>query len=316
MASVAEKETAQGGMLFSRQSAYPSAEVRASIAAARDRVYGEIDRLNLWGAVAELDSKGYCVLPPERAAAPGFAKALADALLRCSAEDNGVEPDVEKGTTHENLLSRHGNVEIIEPLLHRDRIFREAPMNENLLAVVTYLLGESCQLISNSGQIKGPGAHHLPLHTDQGLSGGPTSFTSLANVCNAVWVLTDYSEAEGATSFVPGSHRLCRHPTEGEILDPANYTPLDVKAGSILIWHGNTWHGSVPRTKPGLRLGVIHFFARWNFGHRVNAGLTTHITDEQVAEMPPRFAYMIGKKAAITRDESGTAPAALYSEFG
>ena len=30
--------------------------------------------------------------------------------------------------------------------------------------------------------------------------------------------------------------------------------PAEAPAGSLLIWHGNTWHGVPPRTTPGLRL--------------------------------------------------------------
>ena len=249
----------QDEMLFARDSALFTKDVQQAIADARSRVFGEIDRLDLWRVVGELDANGFAVIPPEDAAPPGFTASVREALLEVAAQDSGVTPDIEKGTTHENVLSRHGNVELIEPLLHRHSIFPEGMLNERLLAVVTYLLGESCVLLSNTGQIKGPGIHYLPFHADQGLAAGSVSLSSTATVCNAVWVLSDYTADNGATCFVPGSHKLCRHPTEAEARDRSLYKPLDVKAGSILIWHGNTWHGAVPRKAPGLRLGIILF---------------------------------------------------------
>jgi ectoine hydroxylase-related dioxygenase (phytanoyl-CoA dioxygenase family) len=32
--------------------------------------------------------------------------------------------------------------------------------------------------------------------------------------------------------------------------------------GSLVVWHGNTWHGAVARTSPGLRISLILYFCR------------------------------------------------------
>jgi ectoine hydroxylase-related dioxygenase (phytanoyl-CoA dioxygenase family) len=271
---------------------------------------GEIDRLNLWRSVVELDMRGYTVIPPELAAPAGFADSLRDALLEVSAEESGVVPDATAGETHKDILTRHGSVELIEPLIHRHPIFQDALLNERGLALVTYLLGESCGLLSSTGQIKGPGKHYLPLHSDIGLTRGPGPFSLMADVCNAVWVLSDYSADNGATCIVPGSHKLCRNPTESEINDISLYQPLEIKAGSILVWHGNTWHGAVPRKSPGLRLGIIQYFGRWflNRGH-----LAGPFTAEEIARRPPRFARLIGAPGSSSLSSP---PAAYFSPFG
>ena len=33
-------------------------------------------------------------------------------------------------------------------------------------------------------------------------------------------------------------------------------------AGSAILWHGATWHGSFPRKKPGLRINLSAYFCR------------------------------------------------------
>lgn len=296
--------------LFVRSEVILTKEVEEEISAARERVLGEIDRLNLWRAVVELDVRGFTVIPPEHAAPAAFVQALRDALLEVSAQDTGVEPDATSGETHKDILTRHGSVELIEPLIHRHPIFQDALLNEHTLALVTYLLGESCGLISSTGQIKGPGKHYLPLHADIGLTRGPGPFSQMADVCNAVWVLSDYSADNGATCIVPGSHKLCRNPMQPEINDLSLYKPLEIEAGSILIWHGNTWHGAVPRKNPGLRLGIIQYFGRWflNRGH-----LASHFTEEEIARRPPRFARLIGAQGS---NSSSSPPAAYFSQFG
>jgi ectoine hydroxylase-related dioxygenase (phytanoyl-CoA dioxygenase family) len=296
--------------LFARSEVILTKEVEGEISAARERVLGEIDRLNLWRAVGELDMRGFTVIPPEDAAPAGFAAAVREALLEVSEQESGVRPDADSGATHKDILTRHGSVELIEPLIHMHPIFQDALLNEPALALVTYLLGESCGLISSTGQIKGPGEHYLPLHADVGLTRGPGPFSLTADVCNAVWVLSDYSADNGATCIVPGSHKLCRNPNLSEIKDMSLYKALDIKAGSILVWHGNTWHGAVPRRSPGLRLGIIQYFGRWflNRGH-----LAANFTEKEIARRPPRFARLIGAPGS---NSLSSPPAAYFSQFG
>jgi ectoine hydroxylase-related dioxygenase (phytanoyl-CoA dioxygenase family) len=303
-------DDAQEEPLFTRSGTIMTKAVEAQVDAARRRVLAEIARLDLWQAAVELDVNGYTVISAEKVGPPEFAAALRDALLDVSAEDSGVTPDAEGGSTHVNTLSRHGQVELIEPLVHRRRIFQEALVNEAAMALVTYMLGESCGLIANSGQIKGPGKHYLPLHSDAGLTFGAGPFPITPHTCNAVWVLSDYNAENGATCMVAGSHKLCRHPTEAEVRDMSYYQPLEIKAGSILVWHGNTWHAAVPRNAPGLRLGIIQYFGRANH----NKGRYRQLfTEEQIASLPPRFNRVIGNPGQTLED---AAPAALFSQYG
>ena len=281
----------QDGPLFARAEAVLTKDVEEEISAARERVLDNIARYDLWRNAVELDVNGFTVIPPEKVAPAGFAESVRNALLEISANDTGVKPDSVNGSTHSEILSRHGQVELVEPLIHRHPLFQQALLNERALALVTYLLGESCGLLSSSGQIKGPGKHYLPLHSDQGLTYGPEPFPLTAHVCNAVWVLSDYTADNGATCIVPGSHKLCRNPTLAETQDLSLYTPLDVKAGSILIWHGNTWHGALPRKNPGLRIGIIQYFGR---GHQNRGHLAKLFTKEQFAALPPRFSRLMG----------------------
>jgi ectoine hydroxylase-related dioxygenase (phytanoyl-CoA dioxygenase family) len=86
-------------------------------------------------------------------------------------------------------------------------------------------------------------------------------------VANCNFALTDYTEAKGALAMVPGSHRHARQPTRyevglaGERRNP-HVIPIEVSAGSAIVWHGNTWHGSFPRKAPGLRINLAMYFCR------------------------------------------------------
>ena len=38
--------------------------------------------------------------------------------------------------------------------------------------------------------------------------------------------------------------------------------PVEVPAGTAIVWHGNTWHGSFPRKMPGLRINLAAYYCR------------------------------------------------------
>ena len=81
-------------------------------------------------------------------------------------------------------------------------------------------------------------------------------------------MLTDYADdADGPTVMVPGSQRFGRVPVGAEQQFwrddyPHEVVPLRAPAGSVAVWHGNLWHGAMVRTNPGLRMALVHYWAR------------------------------------------------------
>jgi ectoine hydroxylase-related dioxygenase (phytanoyl-CoA dioxygenase family) len=202
-----------------------------------------------------------------------------------------VKVDRDSGLTFAHNNSPYGVVHSEFALLAEDPIFEQALMNEAVLALVTYLVGESCFLSHQRGAIKGPGDQYLPMHADPS---GPAPYTPYSQVCNATFALTDYTVDGGTTCFVPGSHRLCRQPTRDEAIDLSSFVPIKVPAGSVIVWHGNTWHGALPRKEPGIRVSLVEYFVRPNeFSNRSNS-FKSIVTPEMLARHPARFATLLG----------------------
>lgn len=292
----------------------PDADSEAEARAARQRVQDAIAALQLQPHVEALETNGYTVLSPSEVCPPSFTKKLRDTILEISGKRMGAPVDVLTGAAQAALNSPFGQVQFEPCLLEEDPIFEEVLMNERVLALITYLLGESCVLCHFSSMIKGPGREYLPLHTDQNQDGSPAPFPPFAQVANATWALTDYTIEDGCICFVPGSHKLCRHPTHEEATDLTRFVPLEVPAGSVIVWHGNTWHGALPRTKTGVRVSLLAFFNRWYI--RPLDDLRSRITQPMLDRNAPRFAVLTGARQPVLEDpQSSHAKAVRTSLF-
>ena len=147
-----------------------------------------------------------------------------------------------------------------------DEVFEAILMEPRPLALITYLLGESCILSSLGCHFKGPGGMALPLHSDNG-NGMPAPFPAYSQVANVNYALTPYSEAAGALALVPGSHKLARQPRPEEMTLGGEETnpravAMNLSPGDVVVWHGNTWHGSFARQVPGIRMNLAVYFCR------------------------------------------------------
>ncbi|MEZ6023592.1 MAG: phytanoyl-CoA dioxygenase family protein [Hyphomonadaceae bacterium] len=220
-----------------------------------DRIWASIRKHKLRRYIADLDTHGLTVIPPEEAAPDGFIERLRAATIRFIEARDGRPPNFETGETHKNQIL--GDYHYM--LLH-DRAFQEMVCQPVALTLLDYLLGESSVIHAMSALCKGPhedaiargGPLVLPLHSDNQLLPGP--FQAFAEFANLTWTLSEYSLEDGALAYVPGSHKLCRHPMPGEGM--AQAVPVVAPAGSLICWHGNTWHGAFQRKKPGIRLSI------------------------------------------------------------
>jgi len=264
----------------------------------------EVQRLGLERHVAELDVLGYTIVPPAVAAPDGLALRLREALLDVAERRTGTRPKIEHDPRFDDPAVPFG--QNFAFLLFEDDAFQEAILNPVVTALVTHLLGVNAILSNCLAFIKGPGNDDLALHCDNVYIAAP--FPPHAQVCNATWLLTDYTKADGALCFVPGSHQYGRHPQPGEGLDER--VAVEAPAGSLAFWHGATWHGAFARTKPGVRMNLINAFMRMHM--RPQEPYRENVTDAQLASRPPRFATLLGRHVGYGWKEEGPD----YDELG
>ncbi len=222
------------------------------------RTLGKIDALGLSANLLELETQGYTtikgVLSEDR------IQRAREAILDRVAKNTGKRIDLNTATEAD-----FKGMNYLHYMLYDNAVFEEILLEEKPLALVSYLLGESCVLSSMGCHFKGPGENGvLPLHSD---NAGPTPFPAYSLVSNVNYALTPYSREAGALAIVPGSHRMGRRPTATEMSlsgDACNRSAvsMDLSPGDCVVWHGNTWHGSFARQIPGIRMNLAVYFAR------------------------------------------------------
>ena len=224
-----------------------------------DRVLDQVNELDLNTNLLELETQGFTTL--SGVLSKGQIERARSAIVHRVEQETGrqVDLDSESGSGFEGLT-------YVPYLLYDDEVFEEIMMAEEPLALITYLLGESCLLSSIGCHFKGPGGAALALHSDNG-NGMPAPFPAYSQVANINYALTPYSREAGALAMVPGSHKFARQPRPEEMMlngkhENKHAVAMNLQPGDAVVWHGNTWHGSYDRLIPGVRMNLAVYFSR------------------------------------------------------
>ncbi len=186
-----------------------------------------------------IGEQGYTVV--EDAIAPDLVDELVDSLDRLEHDLSVVPAD--------NSFEGRRTVRVYN-LLVRGDVFAQVPVHANVLPVVEGVLDPGCLLSSLSSIAIGPDESPQPIHADDQIIPLPKPHPAV--VCNTMWALTDFTEANGATRLVPGTH-LQESPQFGGTYESI---PAVMGRGSVLVWHGSLWHGGGANTTAERRIGL------------------------------------------------------------
>lgn len=177
--------------------------------------------------VARYREDGFVVL--ERAIEPALVAELRAAL-------EGLERERGFGFADTAFEGRR-TVRIYNLLAHGE-VFQRVPVHPGVLPVVEALLDEGLQLSSLSAITLAPGQEAQTVHADSQLIPLPRPHPTIS--VNAMWALSDFTEANGATRVVPGSHLHDHAPDYGA---PYETIAAEMPAGSVMLFDSQLWHG-------------------------------------------------------------------------
>jgi ectoine hydroxylase-related dioxygenase (phytanoyl-CoA dioxygenase family) len=174
----------------------------------------------------------------------------------------------------------------IYALFAKTRTFDLAATDPLLLGVLDQVLGHY-QLSAPVGICIGPGEKAQILHRDDSIYPVPEPHPPL--VVNTMWPLDDFTVENGATRFIPGSHRWepGRRPAPDDPVETAVMSP-----GSAMFYLGSLWHGGGANQTAVPRLGVILEYAAGWLRPQENHCLA--VPREVAAGLPERLQELLG----------------------
>jgi len=218
---------------------------------------------------------GYTIV--ENAIAPDLLEALADSLARLE-RDLDIKPAM-------NGFEGHNTVRIYNLLAH-GAPFEQVPTHPSVLPVIEGVLDAGCLISSLSSIAIDPGETAQPIHADDMVI--PLDKPHRPIVCNSMWALTDFTEANGATRLVPGSH-LQGNPEYGGAYETV---AAEMPKGSVLIWEGSLWHGGGANRTDTRRTGIAMNYCAGFIRQQENQQLG--LSPETVRGFAPRLQELVG----------------------
>ncbi|MFL5807504.1 MAG: phytanoyl-CoA dioxygenase family protein [Roseiflexaceae bacterium] len=201
-----------------------------------------------------------------------------DELLAAEGDDAGKEVHQEAGTDR------------LSDLVNKGEIFEVCFTHPRVLAAIAHVLGGECKLSSLNARSALPGQGLQALHADWSGPVQPGNFF----VCNSIWLLDDFTEINGATRIVPGSHQSGQSPTDA-MRDPRAAHPEEIKllapAGTVVIFNAHTWHGGTLNATSQPRRALHSYFCRRDQPQQLDQ--RTYIRPDTWARLSPAARYIL-----------------------
>jgi len=196
---------------------------------------------------------------------------------------------------------RAGQENYIEPgvrrlanLANKGEMFRSLYTHPQVLEIVEMLMGPDMRAsMVNARDVLPHTGVRMPFHmdSDKGRVRDETGYSA----ATAIWMLDEFTVANGATAFVPGSHLLGKSPKE--VLTDLNASHpneivIEGQPGDALVFNGHCWHAGRPNETEGHRRAVLIHYLRADVPRPENR--RQHLEQAQATALAPRERVLLG----------------------
>ncbi len=276
---------------------------------------------------ANLEQFGYCLI--DRALNDDRLETVQDRLFEQAAverEQHGMKNPANTGPANQ----------WVGMLLNKGEVFFDLIEHELFCALADHLLGPDWLVSCVDSQIQHPGAGVMPLHTDQWwmpqpvgpgcrnpqassvqrgegacLDPSPAGHSIAPAVAiNAMWMITGFTEENGATRIVPGSHLTGQQP-DASVPHKVPTVPATGPAGTAFVFDARIWHGAGANQTDASRYGITSEMVCPQFRPLENysRGLRPEVFERCSAERLRRLGYSAWSSYGHTGDPDATVSA-------
>jgi len=180
-----------------------------------------------------------------------------DALYRAAEADRSRRREVEEFALD---IGAKENNQRIWNVLSRDPLFEDLAEHPVALDYIREVLGWPALLGNLSANICGPGCIGGILHADQTFLQEPWPSQGPQGL-NVAWAIDDFTEENGATRVVPGSHKLNRAVRAQEYTTAT--VAMTAPAGSAIVFESRLWHQTGANTTAAqTRAGIFGWYTK------------------------------------------------------
>jgi hypothetical protein len=173
-------------------------------------------------------------------------------------------------------------------LLAKSPVFADLATWPTLLEICDRLLEPRYLLSAFFSNMIHPGEVRGPLHYDEGFYHIPRP--RRAFVVSALWAIDEFTEQNGATEMIPGSHLWGddRIPA----LDEPGAVPMVIPAGSVVVMLGTMWHRSGANRSSVPRIAINAEYCEPYLRQIENMSLL--VPPEKAKQYSPRIQELLG----------------------
>lgn len=226
------------------------------------------------GADQDLRDAGFVVIPGP-VAPDGFAQLASayDSAVACAGAD-----DISVGSTTTR----------IHDFVNRGREFDALYVYQPVLEACCRVIGQPFNLSTVLARTVRPDSQTQGLHVDfrRDADGWP--------MVGFIFMVDEFRRDNGATGFVPGSHRWSTIPgniTNDRLEDDGRQVQACGPAGSVIIYNGSVWHGHSANQSGEPRRSIQGAYIRREAQAEVN--LAARMRLETLARISPLAKYLL-----------------------
>lgn len=197
-----------------------------------------------------------------------------DLLLKTEGDNAGAELFESKYIRH----PKEAGADRLADLVNKGETFDVFYSHKRVLSGIEAVLGTNYKLSSLNYRAAKPGLGAQKLHVDW--KDGIVTDGDY-KVCNSIWLLDDFTSANGPTRLVPGSHKWPQLPDQ-MMEDPYASHPDEITllapAGSVFIFNSHIWHGGTTNQTSNYRRSIHSYFCSSDQPQQINQ--RKYITEE------------------------------------